>query len=262
MEKLSFQRLTFFAKNIPIDTAIVCCSTRGIPIETIKLLEDSNINYIQPIIILKGIECDLNKEEYDLQYAKVNLHINSIYGDKKKILRPVLYSDVELWRLMNIRYTKYIMNEFDIYTPCLICRTYYMILNLYIGLLSDRDVVIERKLNERKTEFKNDRLTSLLEPTLNMLEKEFNLKIRKIDYTISNLPVNEWPFVEAPKCIFDSSWRDLNNKKSIDQDKMNRFLNDFVYPISREIINCMKNDETIINYEEIISVILNRIEGN
>lgn len=250
---MNLKELTLYIESLSDNTIVVCCSTRGLPTEIISAIEISDT--VQPLIILKGIEFDIDESEYNKQYNKIKLYIERIYGDKKKLLKPVVFSDFELWKLFNINYTKYIMDKYKIYNPCLTCRAYYMILKLYVS--SRRIIMLERKLNKRKTSFKTDMLNALLLQCFDKLKNEFKASVLEESKSFSELKplIDQWPYIKDSKCLFDRSWRDSDDKKNIDTRKTMKFIDEFIYPVSKEIITLANNSNGIIDYGRINDIL-------
>jgi hypothetical protein len=120
-----------FVSQFPADTVIGAASVRSIPISTLKAFERDDVNNVLPVIILKGIEYGgCAEEDYYNHYLMAKDRVREIYGDSKKLFEPVIYSNIELWRLFNVRFANYLMRKYDL------SKSFQAPLNKHEGYLS------------------------------------------------------------------------------------------------------------------------------
>lgn len=265
-----FQDITDFRNRYSEDTTVCAGSVRGIPVSVLKAFENENVKNILPIIFLKGIEYDgaTDKDYYD-QWMMINNRVKELYGKSKTLHEPVIYTNVELWRLLNVKYFNTLSSLYKDINICLTCRAYFTIVQYHMAFLFNKKLILGEKVSKNKKKFSHDLLSERLDIHNKELALEFGIEV--IDLInwqtklsdIKDIIGPNWYWIEnESSCLFERSWDNLakNVSKSTISDLS---INNFIRPTSKTLLREINNNWQL--EKETIDMIIKNIileDGN
>jgi hypothetical protein len=240
-----------FVSQFPADTVIGAASVRSIPISTLKAFERDDVNNVLPVIILKGIEYGgCAEEDYYNHYLMAKDRVREIYGDSKKLFEPVIYSNIELWRLFNVRYANYLMRKYDLSNVCLTCRAYRILIQIHMASLFNKKVILENRVNSNSLRIKKeDALDLKFSRSNDRLFQDFSIdaintlkdyeRVEEVAYLLGD----KWYFLDKePSCLFSGAWKDLDRDDLHKHDVPEIVVDKYIYPISNLLIKQLNSN--------------------
>lgn len=225
--------------ELPKDTIIGEFSGRDSVAAIIKAFDDSSTRHILPVASFAGTEYG-EVEALKENYENLQERICGLYGKDKTLYPLIFYSNPDLWSVINGRFTSLIIERFGFYTPCIGCHAYFHILRVPLSLQ------LGRKIISGERESHDDRIkVNQLPHCLSFYKKilaEFGVELlfplrniisgREIEKLIS------WDWKEGknhPECSYSGNYRDLTGQAVYEEEKITRFLEDFLEPVLRKI---------------------------
>lgn len=259
--------LESFKKSYSNQTILCAASIRGMPISIMKAFESEEVTFILPIIFVKGIEFDGPTErEYLLQWLTLKYKIKELYGNSKTLYEPILYSNVNLWQLFNVKYANTLRDKYGFSNICLTCKSYFTIVQIHIASILNMPILIGEKPNKDKTKFQYDliRMDRLVQNDKSLFTE---FKINRISLInnatlfedIKYLFPEDWFYLPNSTCLFEESWKILHrkNKKS---DFPHSIVDEYITPLSSEIIKSL-NKNFLLSKTEMDSIIKSFVEA-
>lgn len=260
-----------FINKYPKDVVIAVASVRGMPISILKAFENPDINHILPVIFLKGIEYNgTSNEDYYKHWQMMKNRVKELYGDSKVLYEPVIYKNIELWRLFNVRYARIIENKYGRCNTCLTCKAYFTIVHYHIALMFNKSIIIPEKPNKNKTKFVHE-LFEKLTISNNNLAKNLDINVltpinwkTKMD-DVKYLLGSNWYWLEdESSCLFERNWEPVidlkHNKSDIKAAVSSAVIEKYIEPLSLILINKLNKDFKL-SKDEINNIIFNYIKN-
>ena len=155
----------------------------------------------------------------------------------KKIHNLIYYSNPEIWRILNGRYISLLVEKYGFYNPCIGCHMYFHLLKIPYGIKFGKKVISgERELHETKV--KVNQLGICLDAYIDVM-KEFGIDlIMPIRYAEKSKEIEsliEWEWKEGknhPECSLSGNYRDLKGKAMYDEKKLEKYIEEFLKPVS------------------------------
>lgn len=225
----------FELKNYNKDTIIGEFSGRDSVAAIMKVLENPNIKYILPIASFSGTEYGNYDQIYD-NYEKMVNEINRKYNNEKIIYPLMEYNREDLWHLMNGRFLGVLSQKYEYVTPCIGCHLYFHLIKLNMAKqLSGKIISGERESHDGRIKLNQHKLTlEVFDKIMKSLDIELLSPLRNIENSesIENLIGFEWKEgKDHPACVLSGNYLDKNAKAILDEEKLERYLNEFIVPM-------------------------------
>lgn len=220
--------------NVPKDTVIAEFSGRDSVAAVMKNIEDCNINNILPIASFAGTE----NGEIDALYNNHKKLVNRVrekYGNEKTVYPMIIYSNPDLWHALNGRFTSELIKKYGFYTPCIGCHAYFHLLRMPMANQIGKKLISgEREGHESRIKVNQlDICLDTYKKILSHFDVDLLLPIRKITNNKEIEQLIGWDWDEGkehPECVYSGNYRDKDGKAIFDYDKMQVYLDEFLYP--------------------------------
>ncbi len=212
------------------------------------------VDVILPVVAFTGTDYG-DKNIFYKNWELINKRVKNLYNDDK-ILLPLHYMfEPKLWNALNGRFVSLIIKKFGFYTPCIGCHAYLRILRIPLSKQLGR-IIIGGERVYHNGDFKIDQIEMVLK-VYEKICKDFNVELKlPIKYVKENKKIKEiigedWKQGKRQfSCVFSGNYRDKEGKVIFEEEKVRKFLDEFIYPVSVEIIKrCYKGD---FRYIEIV----------
>ncbi len=234
-------------KDLPKDTVIGEFAGRDSVAAIMKALEDESIVNILPIASFAPTEYG----DFDIlktNYEQMLLRIQKLYGDRKKIFPLLFYSNSNLWSVINGRFLDFNVKNFGVYTPCIGCHAYFHLVRIPLALkLGARIISGERESHDGRIKL-NQTAESL--DTYIKIAKHFGVElIMPIRHMKDGGEVKEligWDWEEGKahqSCAFSGNYLSVDGSVDYDKEKVNKYLDLFLYPICTVLGKVLIEDE-------------------
>ncbi|WP_456419788.1 hypothetical protein [Methanocaldococcus infernus] len=208
---------------------------------------------ILPVVAFTGTDYG-DKNIFYKNWETLNNRIKNLYKDK--VLLPLHFMfEPKLWNALNGRFVSLIIKKFGFYTPCIGCHAYLRILRIPLSKHLG-GVIIGGERVYHNSDFKIDQLEMVLE-VYEKICNTFGVKLElPIKYVKENSKIREiigedWKQGERQfSCVFSGNYRDKDGKIIFEEEKVKKFLDEFIYPVSVEIIK--RGYEGDFRYIEIV----------
>lgn len=204
-------------------------------------------DYILPIASFAGTEYGDYNIIYE-NYLKTKEIVNKRYKGKKTLYPLIEYNDFELWKVLNGRVMTLLIKKYDFFTPCIGCHLYFHLTKIpFARNLSKIILSGERESHDGKK--KINQLGKSLDAYQKVIKKsncQLEMPIRKVydGQVINDLIGYKWEEGKShPSCVLSGNYRDINYKTIYDNKRLDKFLNDFLIPAGKIIVNYLEKNE-------------------
>jgi hypothetical protein len=236
-------------KSIPSDTVIGEFSGRDSVAAILKALENPSINHILPVASFAATEYG-EFQSLEKNYEQMVNRVDELYGKSKKILPLIYYSNPGLWSVINGRFVEEMNRKFGFYSPCIGCHAYFHLLRVPMALnLSKKIISGERESHDGRV--KINQLGSSLDIYRRITEYfgvELLIPIQDMENGDEVKKLIGWNWDEGkdhPSCIYSKNYTDINGKTLYDKEKIDNYLNNFLYPICIRLGELLIEDENV-----------------
>ncbi len=257
-ENISPDKIQRLLASLPIKTVIGEFSGRDSVAAIIKAFEDNSIRHILPVASFAGTEYG-DPGTLTENHTKLMERIKTFYGNDKKLYPLIFYSNPDLWSVINGRFTSLIIERFGFYTPCIGCHAYFHILRVPMALQLGKKIISgERESHDQKIKVNQLPLClSFYKGILAEFEVELLFPLRGIQNgnEIENLIGWDWQEGKNhPECSYSGNYRNLEGKAVYEEEKINRFLEEFLGPVLKKVTQLYIDNQEIPRAELIKEV--------
>ncbi|EHP89657.1 hypothetical protein [Methanotorris formicicus] len=194
---------------------------------------------ILPVVAFTGTDYG-DKKIFYKNWELLNDRVKNLYNDK--VLLPLHFMfEPKLWNALNGRFVSLIIKKFGFYTPCIGCHAYLRILRIPLSKHLG-SVIIGGERIHHNGDFKIDQVEMVLE-IYERICNELGVKLKlPIKYVKENSKIKDIIGVDWKQgkrqfsCVFSGNYRDKDGKVIFEEEKVRKFLNEFIYPVSVEIV--------------------------
>lgn len=203
---------------------------------------------IIPTIAITGTEYgDLSSYEKSINFLK--------YKSEKfqvTMADAVYIQDGELWNRMNARYQYCIYKKFFFYTPCITCHLYAHLLRIPIcKKYKARGIITgERKSHSGKLKAnQHERTIEVFDNIFQDMDIRFIRPLLEIrDTSMIDSLIDDADIVRHAndvKCVMSGNLREFSLEEEDHIALMDKYLEEYVFPVGRLCTECLNNKENI-----------------
>lgn len=241
------EKIESIINSLPKDTAIGEFSGRDSAAAIIKAMERGDINDVLPVASFAGTEYG-NLDAIRENHALLVEQIDRMYGGSKKVHELVVYSNPQLWSVINGRFATMLIERFGFYNPCIGCHAYFHILRIPMALKLGRKIIAgEREYHDNR--IKVNQLPRSLD-TYKRIVESFGVElVEPLRKTYSGNDISEiigWEWAEGskhPECVYSGNYNDASGNAIFDETQLDRFLEDYLYPVCTRLTEVIIKDE-------------------
>jgi hypothetical protein len=235
--------------QLPEDTVIGEFSGRDSAAAIIKAFESSDINHILPIASFAPVEYG-NLESLKENYEQLAHRVSDLYGSSKKLYPLVFYSNPDLWSVINGRYLALIIKKYEYYSPCIGCHLYFHLLRMPLALKLGKKIISgERENHDGK--IKVNQLSACLtmyQKILSHFDVALLMPLRNVEKGSEIEKLLGWDWQEGtdhPDCAYKGNYRAINGQAVYEQEQVENFLNNYLYPLGVHLGKLLLQNEDI-----------------
>ncbi len=235
-ENTSIERIQKLLVQLPKETVIGEFAGRDSVAAMMEALKQSDVNHILPVVTFAPTEYGSEKE-LEVNHAKMMEQVQQRYGEEKKIYPLIYYSSLPLWRMLNGRFVMALQEAFGFYTPCMGCHAYFHLARIPLAAKLGKKIIAgERESHGGKIKVNQlDLCLDSYQRILKALGMDLLLPIRSVESGDAVEKLIGWNWAaeeEQPVCLFSGNYRDSQGKAIYDLEKIQRFLTEFLEPLS------------------------------
>jgi len=208
-----------------------------------KAMEEQRIKVVVPTIAYTGTE-----------YGDVRIVLEKCKKLKDRLkdkgiscLEPVFLGSPSFWSILCARYTSFLIQRFNFYTPCLGCHLYLHLLRVPLARMLNADALIsgERESHDGRIKLNQvDVALDYYQKICASFKVNLVLSIRKVKEgaKIKALLGEDWEEgQEQLKCVLSKNYQnkqgDVIYSEEI-REKIKSFFQDFAWDVARERLRC------------------------
>lgn len=235
-ENTSIEMLQQIVEGCPAGTIIGEFAGRDSVAAIMEALKGPEVTHVLPVVTFAPTEYGSEKE-LEVNHIRMIEQVQQRYGEKKKIYPLVYYSSLPLWRMLNGRFVTTLQEAFGFYTPCIGCHVYFHLARIPLAAkLGGKIIAGERESHGGKIKVNQlDLCLNSYQRILKTLGIDLLLPIRFVESgeEVEKLIGWNWAAEEQqPVCLFSGNYRDSQGRAIYNLEKLNRFLSDFLEPLS------------------------------
>jgi hypothetical protein len=189
------------------------------------------------------------------------VHLLSKRLPKIRVHRPIVLGSPEFWRALNGRFITEMISRYGYYTPCVGCHVYLHSARIPLSSYMGSVPIISGERESHDGTPKINQISEALD-AYQRLAAEFGIRLllplRHIadGDQISNILSFKWKQGERQlNCVLSGNYKQCTGNIIVNADNIKRYLADFAYPVSKEIITSYIEGR-VPNHLEIASRIL------
>lgn len=260
-DNLNINEISEILKCLPKDTVIGEFAGRDSVAAIIKAVESDSINNILPIASFSPTEYG-NFKSTESNYEMMVERIKTLYGSKKIIYPLTYYSNYDLWSVINGRFVDSIYKKYGFYSPCMGCHAYLHLIRVLISRKVGKKVICgERESHDGRIKI-NQSSHSI--DTYVEIAKHFDVELlTPIRYMKDGNEVEKligWNWQEGhnhQSCAYSGNYSDVNGSVIYDENKIQEYLNNFLYPVCTWLGEMIIENENVTK-EEMINYLKSR----
>lgn len=223
-----------------------------------KAASFDSIDAILPTIAYTGTEYGSLQTVF-ANASLIKERVESNY--KKRFYDVVLLGDAELWWALNGRFLSVLLEKFSFYSPCIGCHLYMHLVRVPLAKELNCQKIISGERIKHDNQIKINQTSIVLDAYKEILQDfgiEMIFPLREIisGSEINALVGGNWNEDDKQlKCVFRGNYKLLNDEVFYQEHKVKKYLNEFIIPVGKKILEAWDKKKDI-NYVEIVRSVL------